>query len=123
MIVEHKELVKEIYSLFSAKFSKKEQDVFNKWIDKYNNKTNSALDKKNVKNVYHLIKDILDDYDLGLCYVNKNNTKDNDKMIIQPKNEVVDYGGRLPTVRAGAGREFGAGCKGRARATCTVQRA
>lgn len=107
VLVEHKELTKEIYSIFSAKFSKKEQDIFDKWIDNYDNKTNSAVDKKNVKIIYHLIKDLLDDYDIGLSYATTNHSsRDNDKMVLQPKNQVVDYGGSRMNVFGKITRPF-----------------
>ena len=54
-----------------------------------------------------MIKDLLDDYDIGLSYVNDTNTnRDNDKMVLQPKNEVVDYGGTRVNVFGKKTRQF-----------------
>ena len=106
LIVDYKDLIKEIYNLFLNKFSKKDQDKFADWIDNYNNTTNSAIDKKNVKMIYHSIKELLDEYDLGMCYANKHTYRDNDKIIIQPKNEVVDYGGSRINIYSKTTRHF-----------------
>ena len=93
LLVEHKDTIKLVYSLYSAKYNKNENNDFIMWIDGYDITSKTTTDKKNIKNIYHIVKDIFNKYDINISYKDRvNTTKDADKIIITTKNELVNYG-------------------------------
>jgi len=91
LIENNKALFQDIYNTEIAQFE--EDKKFIMWLEKYKNKkTQTQNDKKYIKMIYEVVKDIFKTYDIQVKYISVYNTsKDRDRILIQPYNKIIKY--------------------------------